>query len=84
MWYRLHKLCSTHKKGPRCPCDGIGVTDQEHLTEKLMNKLQSLSGIAFRQNVDKAVHHLKVTLTVGAVDHNTDFVKTENYYQFCP
>ena len=59
---RLRKLRSSHK-GPLS--DGKGITGQGRLTEKLMNKLQNLYGVALRQNVDKTVHQLKVA--VGAV-----------------
>ena len=41
--------------------------DQRHLTEKLMNKLKNLYGIALEQNADLTVHQLKVTYTLGAV-----------------
>ena len=41
--------------------------DKRHLTEKLINKLQNLHGIALEQNVDLTVHQLKVILTLGAV-----------------
>ena len=52
---RLRKLRSTHK-GPLSGSKGISV--QGRLTEKLMNKLQNLYGIALRQNVDKSVNQL--------------------------
>ena len=48
-----------------------------------MNKLQSLYGIALRQNVGKTVHQLKVA--VGAVlYHCTEFNNSESCPQFCP
>ena len=77
---RLRKLRSTHK-GPLS--DGKGITGQGRLTEKLMNNLQNLDGIALRQNVDKTVHQLKVA--VGAVlYHCTEFNNSESRHQFCP
>ena len=80
MGLRLRKLRSTHK-GPLS--DGKGITGQGRLTEKLMNKLQNLYGIALRQNVDKTAHQLKVA--VGAVlYHSTEFENSENRHLFCP
>ena len=77
---RLRKLRSTHKAPLN---DGKGITGQGPLTEKLMNKLQNLYGIALRQNVDKTVHQLKVA--VGAVlYHSTEFENSENCHRFCP
>ena len=77
---RLRKLRSTHK-GPLS--DGKGITGQGRLTEKLMNKLQNIYGIALRQNVGKTVHQLKVA--VGAVlYHCTEFNNLESRHQFCP
>ena len=43
-------MCSTHKRISYS--DGKVVTDQGHLTKKLMNKLQNLYGIALEQSVD--------------------------------
>ena len=77
---RLRKLCSTHK-GPLS--DGKGITGQGHLTEKLMNKLQNLYGIALRQNVDKTVHQLKFAVS-AVLYHNTEFENSENRHLFCP
>ena len=60
-----------------------GVTDQIILTEKLMNKLQNLYGIALRKYTDKTTHQLKVALPVDAIlYHSSELVKTECYYQF--
>ena len=51
------------------------------LTEKLMNKLQNLYGIAVRENVNKTVHQLKVAF--GAVlYHSTELENSES--RFCP
>ena len=36
--------------------DDGGITDQGHLTEKIMNKPQNLYGIALEQNVEQTVH----------------------------
>ena len=48
-----------------------------------MNKLQSLYGIALRQNVGKTDHQLKVV--AGAVlYHCTEFNNSESCPQFCP
>ena len=41
---------STHERS--FTGDDKGVTDQGHLTEKLMNKLQNRYGIVLEQNVD--------------------------------
>ena len=60
-----------------------GITGQGLLTEKLMNKLQNLYGIALRQNVNKTIHQLKVA--VGAVlYHNTELENSESHHRFCP
>ena len=77
---RLRKLRSTHK-GPLS--DGKGITGQGRLTEKLMNKLQNLYGIALRQNVDKTVHQLKVAVR-AVLHHSTEFENSENCHLFCP
>ena len=77
------RLCQLHSKHKEPLSDGKGITDQGRLTEKLMNKLQNLYGIALRQNVDKTVHQLKVA--VGAVlYHCTEFNNSESCPQFCP
>ena len=46
---RLRKLRNTHKG---VLSDGKGIPGQGRLTEKLMNKLQNLYGVALRQNVN--------------------------------
>ena len=52
----------------RTPSDNSkDVTDQGHLTENLVNKLQNRYGIALEQNLDYAVLQLKFALAVGAV-----------------
>ena len=55
---------STHKEP--LTDNSKDVTDQGHLTEKLVNKLQNRYGIALEQNLDYTVLQLKFALTVGA------------------
>ena len=57
-------------------------TDQEHLTQKLMNKL---TDIALSKNVNQTVHLPKVSLPVGALfGHRTEFVILKaDSHQFC-
>ena len=62
---RFRKLYLVHKRTSYC--DSKGLTDQRHLTEKLMNKLQNVYGIALEQNVDETVHQLKVASALSAV-----------------
>ena len=53
-----------------------------------MNTIQNFHGIALKQNVDKTVHQLKVTLAAGLLVtlacNEFVFVKVESCYQFCP
>ena len=63
--------------------DGRRISGRGRLTEKLINKLQNLYGIALRQNVNKTVHEMKVV--IGAVlYHSTEFKETENCHLYCP
>ena len=76
---RLRKLRNTHKG---VPSNGKGIAGQGCLTEKLMNKLQNLYGIALRQNVNKTVDQLKVA--VGAVlYHSIELENSESRHRFC-
>ena len=77
---RLRNLRTKHKEtlsdGKRISCHGC-------LTEKLINKLQNLYGIALHQNVNKTVHGMKEA--IGAVlYHSTEFKETENCHLYCP
>ena len=61
--------------------DSKGLTEQGHLTEKLMKKRQNLYSIALEQNVDQTVHQLQVALAVGTVYFSIPLilnVKTES------
>ena len=84
-----HPNCLTYIKKPnwervKQEVKGKVVTDQGHITEKLMKKIQHLYGIALEQNVDyQRVDQLKIALAVGTVYFTkapSFIVKTENCY----
>ena len=77
---RLRNLRTKHKE---ILSNGKRISGRGRLTEKSINKLQNLYGIALRQNVNKTVHEMKVA--VGAVlYHSTEFKETENRHLYCP
>ena len=77
---RFRNLRTKHKEALS---DGKRISGRGCLTEKLINTLQNLYGIALRQNVNKTVHEMKVA--IGAVlYHSTEFKETENCHLYCP
>ena len=77
---RLRNVRTKHKE---TLSDGKRISGRGHLTEKLINKLQNLYGIALRQNVNKTGHEMKVA--IGTVlYHSTEFKETENRCLYCP
>ena len=77
---RLRNLRSKHKEKLN---DGKGIGGRGRLTEKVINKLQNLYGIALRHNVNKTVNEIKVV--IGTVlYHSREFKETENRYLYCP
>ena len=61
------------------------ATNQGHLSENPVKKIQNLYGIAPEQNVDQTVYQLRVALAVGTVYFTIALnliVKTESCYQY--
>ena len=77
------RLCQLHNTHKGVFSDGKGITGQGRLTEKLMNKLQSLYGIALRKSVNKTVHQLKAAVC-AVLYHSTGLENSESRHRFCP